>query len=241
MIDERIDLELLGALADAHPEWEIEMVGPVVKIDGDRLPRRDNLAYRGRRGYEELPGLVAGWDVCLLPFAINEATRFISPTKTPEFLAAGLPVVSTAIVDVVRTYGAQGLVQIADADDIEEKIREALGNPKDLLRNTVDAYLATMSWDQTWSSMTAHLTRAARPRADQALRVADQGGDAVERHQAEEDPEHVMHVDPLVAVGIEEIQSVQVLKEHHCEREPECREPRQAAATRCGRRCRPPS
>jgi glycosyltransferase involved in cell wall biosynthesis len=108
-----------------------------------------------------------GW----MPFALNEATRYISPTKTPEFLAAGLPVVSTAIVDVVRTYGALGLVQIADADDIEEKIREALGNPKDLLRNTVDNYLATMSWDQTWKAMMGHIARAAKPRLEKTLRV----------------------------------------------------------------------
>ena len=119
-----------------------------------------------------------------MPFALNEATRYISPTKTPEFLAAGLPVVSTAIVDVVRSYGAQGLVQIADADDIEEKIREALGNPKDLLRKSVDAYLATMSWDQTWNGMSAHMARVAKPQAARAapsgrmtagVRLADRG------------------------------------------------------------------
>ena len=110
-----------------------------------------------RKSYAELPAYMAHWDMGWMPFALNEATRYISPTKTPEFLAAGLPVVSTAIVDVVRSYGALGLVQIADADDIEEKIREALGNPKDLLRKSVDAYLSTMSWDQTWNGMASHL------------------------------------------------------------------------------------
>ena len=114
---------------------------------------------------------MAYWEVGWMPFALNEATRYISPTKTPEFLAAGLPVVSTAIVDVVRSYGAQGLVQIADADDIEEKIREALGNPKDLLRRSVDAYLATMSWDQTWNAMSGQMARISKPRTGTVLRV----------------------------------------------------------------------
>ncbi|RWP85736.1 MAG: glycosyltransferase family 1 protein, partial [Mesorhizobium sp.] len=87
----------------------------------------------------------AGW----MPFALNEATRYISPTKTPEFLAAGLPVASTAIVDVVRTYGAEGLVDIVDADDIETKLRSLLSRPRNFLLKEVDAYLANMSWERT--------------------------------------------------------------------------------------------
>ena len=158
------------------------MIGPVVKIDPADLPRRPNIHWLGAKSYAELPAFMAHWDMGWMPFALNEATRYISPTKTPEFLAAGLPVVSTAIVDVVRTYGALGLVQIADADDIEEKIREALGNPKDLLRNSVDAYLATMSWDQTWKGMSGHIARAVKPRVatsasawgrDRDVRLAD--------------------------------------------------------------------
>jgi hypothetical protein len=95
-----------------------------------------------------------------MPFALNEATRYISPTKTPEFLAAGLPVVSTAIVDVVRTYGAEGLVDIADAEDMEAKLRSILTRPRNFLVKKVDAYLANMSWEETWNAMAAHIQRA---------------------------------------------------------------------------------
>lgn len=171
VIDERLDIKLLADAATKMPDVQFVMIGPVVKIDPAELPRLPNIHWLGGKSYAELPVYMANWDAGWMPFALNEATRYISPTKTPEFLAAGLPVVSTAIVDVVRSYGAQGLVQIADAEDIEDKIREALGNPKDLLRKSVDAYLATMSWDQTWGAMAAHLSRVARPRVEAALRV----------------------------------------------------------------------
>lgn len=171
VIDERLDVKLVHHAATRMPDVQFVMVGPVVKIDPADLPRLPNIHWLGGKSYGELPAYMAHWDMGWMPFALNEATRYISPTKTPEFLAAGLPVVSTAIVDVVRSYGAQGLVQIADAEDIEEKIREGLGNPKDLMRKSVDAYLSTMSWDQTWNAMTAHLSRVARPKLDQVLRV----------------------------------------------------------------------
>jgi glycosyltransferase involved in cell wall biosynthesis len=171
VLDERLDVKLLDHTASRMPDVQFVMIGPVVKIDPADLPRRPNIHWLGPRSYAELPLYMAQWDMGWMPFALNEATRYISPTKTPEFLAAGLPVVSTAIVDVVRSYGAMGLVQIADQDDIEEKIREALGNPKDLLWTSVDAYLATMSWDQTWNGMSAHLARVARPRVTASRRV----------------------------------------------------------------------
>ncbi|MFN4141833.1 glycosyltransferase family 1 protein [Aestuariivirga sp.] len=171
VIDERLDVKLLEQAAAKMPDVHFIMLGPVVKIDPADLPRLPNIHWLGGKSYADLPAYMANWDMGWMPFALNEATRYISPTKTPEFLAAGLPVVSTAIVDVVRSYGAHGLVQIADEDDVEEKIREALGNPKDLLRNSVDAYLATMSWDQTWNAMAGHIARVSRPRAGAVFRV----------------------------------------------------------------------
>ncbi|AKJ30536.1 glycosyltransferase [Caldimonas brevitalea] len=105
VIDERLDLPLVTALADADPRWQVVMAGPVVKIDPAALPQRPNLHWLGRQAYEDLPALVAGWDVCLLPFALNQATRYISPTKTLEYMAAEKPVVSTAIQDVIGMYG----------------------------------------------------------------------------------------------------------------------------------------
>lgn len=105
VIDERLDLPLLDTVALARPEWQIILVGPVVKIDPASLPQRPNIHYFGQRSYEDLPRYLAGWDVCLLPFARNDATRFISPTKTLEYMAAELPIVSTPITDVAEPYG----------------------------------------------------------------------------------------------------------------------------------------
>ena len=115
VIDERVDLDLLAALADARPDWQFVMVGPIVKIDPGSVPRRANIHWLGQRAYDELPEFISGWDVCLLPFAINEATRFISPTKTLEYMACGRPSVSTPIRDVVEPY--QHLVSIAATPD----------------------------------------------------------------------------------------------------------------------------
>ncbi len=105
VIDERIDMELIGSIADAHPEWQVVLVGPVVKIDPATLPCRHNIHYLGQQPYKVLPQFLAGWNVCLLPFALNESTRFISPTKTLEYMAAELPIVGTPVTDVVELYG----------------------------------------------------------------------------------------------------------------------------------------
>ncbi|MBA3548651.1 MAG: glycosyltransferase family 1 protein [Nannocystis sp.] len=155
VIDERMDLELIAGIADARPDWHIVMVGPVVKIDPARLPRRANIHYLGGKAYQDLPAYIAGWDVALMPFAHNDSTRFISPTKTPEYLAAGKPVVSTSIRDVVRPYGDLGLVAIADSvDEFVAAIAGELGRG-DRARwlAEVDAFLAGNSWDTTWERM----------------------------------------------------------------------------------------
>ncbi|MDQ2779834.1 MAG: glycosyltransferase [Pseudomonadota bacterium] len=112
VIDERMDLALVDQLAVHDAAWQVVMAGPVVKIDPAQLPQRPNLHWLGQQPYALLPRLVASWQVCLLPFALNESTVFISPTKTLEYLAAGKPVVSTAVRDVGVLYGNG--VQIAD-------------------------------------------------------------------------------------------------------------------------------
>jgi glycosyltransferase involved in cell wall biosynthesis len=155
VIDERLDLDLIAEIADARPDWQIVMIGPVVKISPDSLPRRTNIHYLGSRPYAALPSYIAGWDVAIMPFARNEATRFISPTKTPEYLAAGRPVVSTAIHDVVRPYGERGLVAIADTpEQFVAAIEAELQRPNRAAWLTkVDAFLARNSWDATWTRM----------------------------------------------------------------------------------------
>ncbi|HEX8653381.1 MAG TPA: glycosyltransferase family 1 protein [Pyrinomonadaceae bacterium] len=154
VIDERLDIELLDGVAAARPDWHIVMIGPVVKIDPSDLPRRSNIHYLGGKDYQELPKYLAGWDVALLPFARNESTRFISPTKTPEYLAAGKAVVSTSIRDVVRPYGERGLVHIADTvTDFVAAVETAMSEDSARRLNQVDAFLANNSWDRTWDQM----------------------------------------------------------------------------------------
>lgn len=154
VIDERMDLDLVDRVAALKPEWQLVMLGPVVKIDPAVLPRRPNIHWLGPKTYTELPAYLAGWQVGLMPFALNEATRFISPTKTPEFLAAGLPVVSTRIKDVVRPYGEKGLVAIADsADEIVKLATQLMARPREPWLASVDRHLASGSWDSTWAAM----------------------------------------------------------------------------------------
>ena len=155
VVDERLDIELLGQLATNHPEWQFVIIGPVVKIDPAILPHNANIHYLGGKNYQELPAYLRGWDVATLLFARNESTEFISPTKTPEYLAAGRPVVSTSIRDVVRPYGDLNLVQIADdPKEFGQAIAIALEQGKDAdWRTRTDDYLATISWDLTWQNM----------------------------------------------------------------------------------------
>jgi len=154
VVDERMDVDLVGRVADLRPDWNFVMIGPVVKIDPATLPRRSNIHWIGGKKYQELPQYLAGWDVGLMPFALNEATRFISPTKTPEFLAAGVPVISTPITDVVRPYGEKGLVEIAKTPlEVVRKAEILLERPKEAWLAKVDRHLAAGSWDKTWGAM----------------------------------------------------------------------------------------
>jgi glycosyltransferase involved in cell wall biosynthesis len=157
VIDERMDIELLDAVASSLPGIDFDIVGPVAKIDPALLPTGDNIRYLGMQDYAVLPQLMAEWDAAIMPFACNEATRFISPTKTPEYLAAGLPVVSTGIRDVVVRYGEPGLVSIAeDAASFARALEAALETRDDAARlRAVDAALKDSSWDGTWQRMAA--------------------------------------------------------------------------------------
>lgn len=167
VIDERMDLPQLGAVAERHPDWSFVLVGPIVKIEPAALPQLPNLHYLGPRPYAELPGFIASWDVAMMPFARNAATRYISPTKTLEYLAAGRRVVSTSIRDVITPYGDEGVVAIADTPDefgaaigaaLEANAREPLH--QEWLKR-VDAILGRTSWDTTWARMERLVEEAA--------------------------------------------------------------------------------
>jgi hypothetical protein len=159
VIDERMDIELLEKIATLKPDWHYVLIGPVVKIDPESLPKLPNIHYLGGKQYGDLPSYLGGWDVAMMPFALNESTRFISPTKTPEYLTGGIPVVSTAIQDVVNPYGKNGLVYIAHSAEefvlgIEQQMK--LKN-KNSWKKAVDAFLENNSWDDTVEKMMFHI------------------------------------------------------------------------------------
>lgn len=155
VLDERLDIELLAQVARLRPLWNFVMIGPVVKIDRSTLPNFHNIHYLGSKSYQELPSYLAGWDIAMIPFAHNESTRFISPTKTPEYLAAGKPVISTPIIDVIRPYGNKGFVRIAGTADEFVRVCEEELKVEDRSEwlDRVDGFISQSSWDKTWNEM----------------------------------------------------------------------------------------
>ena len=167
VIDERIDLDLIADVAALRPNWQLIMVGPTAKIDPATLPNAPNIHWLGARDYGDLPAYLAHWDLGWMPFALNASTRFISPTKTPEFLAAGLPLLSTPIADVVEPYARLGLVEIADTAmamvGAGDRLLAAAADPLATATRlaAIDAHIAGNSWDTTWAAMRALISDAA--------------------------------------------------------------------------------
>ncbi|MDP9095988.1 MAG: glycosyltransferase, partial [Pseudomonadota bacterium] len=160
VIDERLDRVLLGEAAALRPDWQFIIIGPLAKLDEAELPSGSNLHFLGPKDYEELPAYIAHWDVAMMPFALNAATRYISPTKTPEYLAAGRPVVSTAIADVTRRWSDSGCVAIAgDAASFMAAADRLRALPPGWCAE-VDPGLADMSWDGIWCRMMALIETA---------------------------------------------------------------------------------
>ncbi len=177
VIDERFDIELLRAVAYRKPEWNFIMIGPVIKIDPAVLPRLQNIHYLGPKKYEQLPSYLAGWDVAMIPFLLNDSTKYISPTKTPEYLAAGVPVISSSIVDVVNPYAINNLVHIADnaTDFILAGEKElASGNKKNWMER-VDFFLNGNSWDLTWEQMMHHINSTLLHKKDSSIAISKEG------------------------------------------------------------------
>jgi glycosyltransferase involved in cell wall biosynthesis len=155
VIDERFDYKLIGDVAELRPDWHFVLIGPVVKIEPEILPNNRNIHYLGPKSYEQLPSYLSAWDIALIPFLLNESTRYISPTKTPEYLAAGIPVISTPIRDVVNPYGKRELVSIVrNAKEFIKATEASLAMPKKEWLAKVDAFLEKGSWDETYSNMT---------------------------------------------------------------------------------------
>ncbi|MBP1204759.1 protoporphyrinogen oxidase/glycosyltransferase involved in cell wall biosynthesis [Duganella sp. 1411] len=178
VIDERFDTGLIAALADAHPEWQVVLVGPVVKIDPAALPQRPNIHYLGQQSYQDLPQFLAGWDVCLLPFALNEATRYISPTKVLEYMAAELPSVSTAIKDVEDPYSdivwvAHGHEEFIGACEAALAMTPVL---RAALAEKMRAVVDNTSWEATAADMRALLANTRPSRMGAKLNQQDGAG-----------------------------------------------------------------
>ncbi len=159
VVDERIDYDLLGALADANPGGSIAIVGPVLKVDERSLPRRPNLHWLGKRAYEELPALCKGFDVCLMPFALNDATEFINPTKALEYMATGKPIVSTAVPDVISNFSS--VVAVASSrGEFLNLCAEAAEQPEAAAIERGLQMAAANSWDAIVAQLEAHIQEA---------------------------------------------------------------------------------
>lgn len=155
VIDERLDLDLIQSVAEARPDYNFIFIGPTAKIDKNDLPQANNIHYLGQKKYEELPDYMSGWNVCWMPFALNDATKFISPTKTPEYLASGRAVVSTAVPDVVYGYSGLDCVFIGDKNNIPELIDKAMTS----LCFDAERKLHSMSWDKTYQKMSGLISK----------------------------------------------------------------------------------
>ena len=177
VIDERFDTGLLREVAVRRPQWNFVNIGPVIKIDAGILPQLPNIHYLGARNYEVLPHYLSGWDIAMIPFLLNDSTKYISPTKTPEYLAAGLPVISSSIVDVVKPYGVNALVHIADDADsfIDSAEKELAVTDKTSWIERVDLFLKENSWDQTWREMMQHINATLKAKRSSSITIKKEG------------------------------------------------------------------
>ncbi|MEO7961619.1 MAG: glycosyltransferase [Ginsengibacter sp.] len=177
VIDERFDAELIREVATRRPEWQFVLIGPIIKIDPAILPRLENIHYPGPKQYEELPAWLSGWDIAMIPFLLNDSTKYISPTKTPEYLAAGVPVISSSIVDVVNPYAIDGLVHIADNANafIEAAEKELSITDKARWLQKVDFFLKENSWDETWRQMVHHINTTLQNKKTTTITIKREG------------------------------------------------------------------
>jgi glycosyltransferase involved in cell wall biosynthesis len=164
VVDERLDYQLIEKLADADPNWSIVMVGPTAKVDPNALPKRDNLHWLGRREYAELPNYTKAFDVCLMPFALNEATEYINPTKALEYMATGRPIVSTAVPDVVSNFSEAVNIAISQDCFVEMCIR-ALSNPDEEAIQRGLNMADNNQWDAIVAKLEGHIEDALKKKA----------------------------------------------------------------------------
>jgi glycosyltransferase involved in cell wall biosynthesis len=164
VVDERLDYDLIEQLADANPEWSICMIGPTCKVDPKDLPQRPNLHWMGGREYSQLPSYTKGFDVCLMPFAMNEATEFINPTKALEYMATGTPIISTAVPDVVSNFAS--VVKVANtADEFIALCRQNLNRPDGAAIQRGLKMANENTWEMIVAKMESHIAKALERRS----------------------------------------------------------------------------
>lgn len=164
VVDERMDYELVQKLADANPEWSVVIIGPVCKVDPNSLPCRPNLYWVGRREYPQLPNYTKAFDVCLMPFALNEATEYINPTKALEYMATGRQIVSTAVPDVVSNFSE--VVRVAKShDEFIQFCKEAVSAPNNALIEKGLRMASLNTWDCIVSKLDEHVREALKRKA----------------------------------------------------------------------------
>jgi len=170
VVDERMDYELIERLADANPNWHIVIVGPTAKVDPNDLPQRENIHWMGGRDYAQLPAYTKGFDVCMMPFALNESTEYINPTKALEYMAGGKPIVSTAVPDVVSNFSQ--VVKIAASQDEFITLCEAiLARPDQVAIERGLKMAQANTWDAIVAKLEGHINDVLKSQAE-AARVA---------------------------------------------------------------------
>lgn len=167
VIDERIDYDLLATLADADPTWHIAMIGPVCKVDPAQFPQRPNLHWLGGQPYAQLPAFTKGFSVALMPFALNEATEYINPTKALEYMAAGRPVVSTALDEVKSNFSS--VARIAKShEQFVALCRSEVDSPSRTRLARGLRLAAENTWEANVAKMEAHVAAAFVERTETA-------------------------------------------------------------------------
>jgi glycosyltransferase involved in cell wall biosynthesis len=190
VLDERIDWELIAAVARERPQWHWTLVGPFAKVEPEELPAGSNIHYLGQQEYADLPAFLKGFDIATMPFALNEATRVISPTKTPEYLAGGKPVISTSVPDVVATYDE--VVEIADGADtwittIEQMLAWTDEQRQERLERAAPL-LEQSSWDSVVERMWALMQERLAEKAAIGSPKSIAGSQKIKEHQVHSSP-----------------------------------------------------
>jgi glycosyltransferase involved in cell wall biosynthesis len=170
VVDERLDYELIARLADSNADWNVVMIGPTAKVDPNELPQRPNLHWLGGRDYSQLPAYTKRFDVALMPFALNEATEYINPTKALEYMATATPILSTPVPDVVSNFAS--VVKIsASSDEFIQFAHEQVAQVDQVAVERGLKMASENTWEAIVGKMEGHINDVFARRADVQSKV----------------------------------------------------------------------